>query len=95
MQSLSTRRRAWSRCAGVALTAALTECGGAALAFAVPSYLSLTMGPGPVSFASLLLGADGSNQVSVAEQRTGSGTGYDCSSAFVDFPAANAPISIH
>ncbi|WP_186145174.1 glycoside hydrolase family 28 protein [Burkholderia gladioli] len=69
--------------------------GSTSLAFAVPSYVSLTMGPGPVSFANLLLASNGSNHVSVTDQRTSSGAAYDCSSAFVDFPAANAPISIH
>lgn len=69
--------------------------GSTSLAFAVPSYVSLTMGPGPVSFANLLLASNGSNHVSVTDQRTSSGAAYDCSSAFVDFPAADAPMSIH
>jgi polygalacturonase len=61
----------------------------------MPSYAELTMGPGPVSFDSLLTSAKGVNDVSVLDVRTGSASPYDCSAAFVDFPAANAPMSVH
>ena len=45
------------------------------------------------SFAALLQGATGTQGVSVIDVRTGSASAVDCSSAFVDFPAANAPMS--
>jgi len=69
--------------------------GTTSLAQAIPSYAELTMGPGPVSFASVLLAAKGSNQVKVFDVRSATPAPYDCSTAFVDFPAANAPMSIH
>jgi polygalacturonase len=53
------------------------------------------MGAGPVSFASVLQAAAGTNQVSVIDVRSTTPAPYDCSSAFVDFPATNAPMSIH
>ncbi|MBV8380532.1 MAG: polygalacturonase [Paucibacter sp.] len=65
------------------------------LAAPIPSFAQLTLGPGPVSFAALLQGLNGQRGVSVADVRAGSATPYDCSTAFVDFPAANAPMSIH
>ena len=60
----------------------------------VPSYAELTMGPGPVSFASTLLAAKDSNQFKVFDLRSATSAPYDCSAAFVDFPAANAPMSV-
>lgn len=60
---------------------------------AVPSSAAVSMGPGPVSFASVLMAAAGSNQFSVTDQRATSPAAYDCDAAFVDFPAANAPMS--
>ncbi|TFW31314.1 glycoside hydrolase family 28 protein [Massilia horti] len=65
------------------------------LAMPIPSYAELTMGPGPVSFASLLQGVKGANQVRLFDLRSTTPAPYDCSAAFVDFPAANAPMSIH
>lgn len=64
------------------------------LAQPVPSFAQLTMGPGPVSFAGLLQAAAGTQGVSVIDVRTGSADPYDCSGAFVDFPAGNAPMSV-
>jgi polygalacturonase len=65
------------------------------IGLAIPSYAEVTMGPGPVSFASTLLAARGSNQFNVIDIRSTTPAAYDCSSAFVDFPATNAPMSIH
>ncbi|WP_157160267.1 glycosyl hydrolase family 28 protein [Cupriavidus sp. BIS7] len=65
------------------------------LPYPIPSYAELTMGPGPVSFASVLLAAKNMNHVSVFDNRATSPAAYDCSSAFVDFPATNAPMSVH
>ncbi|KAB8058986.1 hypothetical protein GCN74_14125 [Janthinobacterium sp. FT14W] len=61
---------------------------------AVPSNAALAMGPGGVSFASLLTAAAGANQFSVADRRGASAAAHDCSAAFVDFPASNAPMSV-
>jgi polygalacturonase len=69
--------------------------GTTSLSAPMPSYAELTMGPGPVSFSSVLLAAKGANQVGVIDVRSGTPAPYDCSSAFVDFPAPNAPMSIH
>jgi polygalacturonase len=69
--------------------------GSTSLSEAIPSYAELTMGAGPVSFASVLLAAAGTNQVSVIDVRSTTPAPYDCSNAFVDFPATNAPMSIH
>lgn len=55
----------------------------------VPSNAVLTMGPGPVSFASLLLDAAGQNSFSVIDRRSGQAAPHDCSGAFVPFPADN------
>lgn len=65
------------------------------LAAPIPSYAELTLGPGPVSFASMLLAANGAKQVKVADLRSTTPSPYDCSAAFVDFPANNAPMSVH
>lgn len=65
------------------------------LAAPIPSYAELTMGPGPVSFASMLLAANGAKQVKVTDLRSATPSPYDCSAAFVDFPATNAPMSVH
>ena len=69
--------------------------GATKLSAPVPSFAELTMGPGPVSFASVLQAAKGTNAVNLIDVRTSSPAAYDCSAAFVDFPAANAPMSIH
>ena len=61
----------------------------------IPSFAEVTLGAGPVSFADLLLAAKGSNGVDVFDLRAGTAAPYDCSAAFVDFPAANAPMSVH
>lgn len=61
----------------------------------VPSYAELTMGSGPVSFASLLLAGQDINHVHIFDNRAATPAPYDCSAAFVDFPAVNAPMSIH
>lgn len=63
------------------------------IAQAVPSNAALVLGPGPVSFASVLAGAAGQNQFSVKDQRSGTAPAYDCSTAFVPFPSSNAPMS--
>eukprot|EP01133_Synstelium_polycarpum_P022975 gene22975-27547_t len=54
---------------------------------AVPSNAALAMGPGPVSFASVLSAAAGVNQFSVTDRRSVQAAPHDCSAAFVDFPA--------
>jgi polygalacturonase len=64
------------------------------LAQAVPSQATVTMGPGPVSFFNTLLAAR-TSQFSVIDIRSTTPAAYDCSNAFVDFPATNAPTSIH
>jgi len=63
------------------------------IAQAVPSTAALAMGPGPVSFASVLAGAAGQNQFTLQDQRSGTAPAYDCSSAFVPFPSSSAPMS--
>jgi len=60
----------------------------------VPSNAALVMGPGPVSFASVLTAAAGANGVSLIDRRSAQAAPWDCSAAFVDFPAANAPMSL-
>ncbi|GGP24627.1 polygalacturonase [Silvimonas amylolytica] len=60
--------------------------------YAIPSYASVIMGPGPVSFASMLTSASGINNFSVIDNRSTSATAYDCSAAFVSFPSSNSPI---
>lgn len=62
---------------------------------ALASNAGLTMGPGPVSFASLLQAAGGQNGFTLTDARTGTTTApYDCSTAFVNFPATNAPMTV-
>jgi polygalacturonase len=62
------------------------------MAYAIPSYAGVTMGPGAVSFASLLTATSGSNGFSVIDSRSSSTGAYDCSAAFTTFPSSNSPI---
>ncbi len=61
------------------------------------SYAQLSMGPGPVSFAAMLQSAAGANNFLVYDGRSSTSVSspYDCTNAFVPFPAANAPTSVN
>ncbi|MBB5189914.1 polygalacturonase [Silvimonas terrae] len=62
------------------------------MAYAIPSYGTISMGAGPVSFASLLTSASGNNAFTVTDNRSASAAAYDCSAAFVSFPSGKSPI---
>ncbi|VXD07315.1 Polygalacturonase [Enterobacterales bacterium 8AC] len=65
---------------------------------ASPSYAQITMGPGPVSFASLLLAAveNGAPEFEVLDNRDAPAESaeapYDCSQAFALFPSAGSAL---